>query len=89
MSIPGRIFPVMFLAKINKKEGGELRRTRSLFKKKMLKHSNSFITRYKTEAIRPEQIISHQIELSSSVFPLDLLTPIQILISLEGHKEHF
>ena len=35
------------------------------------------------EAIRPEQIISHQIELSSSVFPLDLLTSIQILISLE------
>ena len=55
----------MFPAKINKKEGSELLRTRSLFfLKKMLKHSNSFKTRYKTEAIRLEQIISHQIELA-------------------------
>lgn len=70
----------MFSAKINKKEGSELLRTRSLFIGffLMLKHSNSFITRYKTEAIRLEQIISHQIELSSSVFPLDLLIPIQM-----------
>ena len=54
----------MFPVKTNKKEGSELLRTLSLFVclfVLMLKHSNSFTTRYKTEAIRLEQIISHQI----------------------------